>query len=87
MKVNLQDTKVGAFDLEFHNPHYYAHRRRRIWRVPGDETISNVNNGSVPCIIGFLHSRKVTEAIGGMQVVCHSNSKLDEVLRETLGPR
>jgi hypothetical protein len=72
MKVKLQDTKVGAFDFEFL-------RGISIMRTGGAElgecleTISNVNNGSGPCIIGFLQSRMVTETIGGARVVCYSN--------------
>jgi hypothetical protein len=86
MKVNLQDTKVGAFDFEFL-------RGLSIMRTGGAElgecleTISKVNNGSDPYIIGFLQSRMVTEMIGGARVVGDSNSKLDKVLRQTLGPR
>jgi len=86
MKGNLQDTKVGAFDFEFL-------RGLSIMRTGGAElgecleTISNVNNGSAPCIIGFLQSRMVTETIGDARVVCDSNSKLDKILRQTLGPR
>jgi hypothetical protein len=86
MKVNLQDTKVGAFDFEFL-------RGLSNMRTGGVElgecleTISSVNNGSDPCIIRFLQSHMVTETIGGARVACDSNSKLDKVLRQTLGPR
>ena len=71
MKVNLQDTKVGIFDLELL-------RRLSITRTGcvevGEylETISNVNNGGDPYIIGFLQSRMITETIRGARVVCDS---------------
>ena len=72
MKIKLQDTKVGAFDFEFL-------RGINIMRTGGVElgecleAISNVNDGSDPCIIRFLQSRMVTETIGGARVVCDSN--------------